>query len=421
MWTRAKVPGLSEPSAVGADPRHLPLDRAVPEGIDAQRDGVADLDRGGEALGDFGEHAQRLQPDDAHHRALDPHELSDRDEALRDDPVERRADGGVLQLAVGEAQRGLALGNFRLQLPCGGLELRFRFLELLLGHQVAAGELARPREPLFGFGKLGGGADHVGRFIQGRQLAALRAVASARLFEGGARFRGAIAEFFGVEDDQRITRPHVIAHIGSQTRDAGFHLGAHDRFIARGQRPDGLDRPPNLHLLDPAGSHLEDRILARALTACRPAAPGRRGRGHQERGDGCSRQSECRARVVHRSTVDPHPVPRSSVPCRPARPFSVPEAPCPAVLPVVGTTPSFDRRSRVKARREWQWRATGGRDRHGAEPVWRQSLSSVITSSPLVHLPGRSGKFRSASRAVKDRPRWATLSIFVLYTPRSDH
>ena len=114
---------------------------------------------GREPLRDLGGQAQRVQPDDAHDRRLDAHELAGRDEALGDDAVEGRADHGVLQVAIGAVERRLARGDLGEQVTrrgerrCvggpGRFELGLRAFELLCGEQVLGGELLGAGEPLF--------------------------------------------------------------------------------------------------------------------------------------------------------------------------------------------------------------------------------------------------------------------------------
>ena len=83
----------------------LPVKRLVGIGVDLQFDRLAGLDPRRHLLRDLGGHLQRIEPDDRHHRHLRLDQLAQGDQPLLDVAVERRADAGVAQFAVGELHR----------------------------------------------------------------------------------------------------------------------------------------------------------------------------------------------------------------------------------------------------------------------------------------------------------------------------
>src|SRR6266851_9585969 len=74
------------------DPRNAAGEGAVRIGIDEELHGLAVVDPRRHLFGNLGDHLQRIDADDGHHRHLRLHELAEVDEPLLDVAVERRPD-----------------------------------------------------------------------------------------------------------------------------------------------------------------------------------------------------------------------------------------------------------------------------------------------------------------------------------------
>ena len=103
---------------------------------------------------------------DAHHRRLTLHELAERDQPLLHVAVERRADAGVAQLAIGELHARVrrvdvgaqVLGVLQRRVVARLLraQRRLRIVERLLGHELALVQLVGAFVGLLGLHELGG-------------------------------------------------------------------------------------------------------------------------------------------------------------------------------------------------------------------------------------------------------------------------
>ena len=164
----------------GTDARHGGGERLVRKGIDAQRQRLPDLHPWRHAFGNLGAQLQRVHAHDGHDRHLRFHQLAEGDHPLLDIAGERRADGRVAQMALGELhrrRRGVDIGSEVLRLLQRGViggplepQRRVRVVEHLLRDELTLVQLGRALEALPGLRQFGGGSPHVGRVLDSRQL-----------------------------------------------------------------------------------------------------------------------------------------------------------------------------------------------------------------------------------------------------------
>src|ERR1051326_6787017 len=234
----------------GSDTRQLARERLVGIRVDAQLHRLAGLNPRHHLLGDFGGHLQRIDAHQRHHRhrraaALD--ELTEIDEALLDLAVERRADIGIAQLAVGKARRGIGRRDVRLkilrilqrQLVARLLRLqhRVRIVERLLRHELTLVQLVGAVVGLLRLHELRLRLLDVGRPIHRREMLGIRrAVLRECARQRRLLLREVVLRFFTIELDERVARMHAIAQVVKNLADdaVGFRRNRH--FVARGGR-----------------------------------------------------------------------------------------------------------------------------------------------------------------------------------------
>ena len=176
-------------------------------------------------FGNLGDHLQRIDADDGHHRHLRLHELAEVDEPLLDVAVERRPDLCVAQLPIGELHarfgrldaRAQILGVLQREVVARllRLERRPRVVEHLLRDERAFEELGRSVEGLFGLRQIRGGLLHVRGLFDGRQVLRVR---RAELRERALERRLLLVErvllLFAIDLNQRLSGRHAVAEVG---------------------------------------------------------------------------------------------------------------------------------------------------------------------------------------------------------------
>ena len=175
---------------------------------------------------------------------------------MLDIAVERRADGRVAQLALGELhrrRRGVDIGLQVLRLLQRGVigsalepQRRVGVVEHLLRDELTLVQRGRALEALPGLLQLGGRPPHVGRVFDSRQIARIGGAVSRE----SARVRGAllvevVLQLLAIDLDERLSRRDAIAEIGEHATNDAVDLGRHRDLVLGSQRANHLEGASN--------------------------------------------------------------------------------------------------------------------------------------------------------------------------------
>jgi len=229
--------------------------------VDPQLHRLAVLDPRRHLFRNLGDHFQRIDPNDGHHRHLRLDQLAEVHQPFLDVAVERRADLGVAQLTIGELHarfRRLDAGAQVLRIlqrevvaRLLRLQRRRRVVERLLRDERAFEQLARAIVRLPGLGEIGGGLLHVGRLLGLRQMLRVwRAELRERFLERRALLIEVVLLLFPIDEDQGLPRFHAIAEIGEDAAHLAVGLGGNGHLIDGRQRPHQIDGPLDRLFLD---------------------------------------------------------------------------------------------------------------------------------------------------------------------------
>ena len=222
---------------------------------------LAVLDPGRHLFWNLGDHLQRVDPHDRHHRHLVLDQLAEVDQALLDVAIERCPDLGVAQLPVGELHarfrclnaRAQVLRVLQRQVVAGLLRLQRRrgVVERLLRDERALEELVRTVVGLPGLREIRVGFLHVGRLLGVGQVLG---VGGAQLCKCALERRFLLVEivllFLAIDLDERLSGGHPIAEIGQDPAHLPVGFRRNRDLIHSGKRADHLHGPADRFLAD---------------------------------------------------------------------------------------------------------------------------------------------------------------------------